>query len=651
MSAIFGFLRLADHAPAPAEALLAARSAMVELGRDGGGAWSDADAGLAQLQRYDTPEAFHESMPLAEGEFAFTAAARLDGRGELCDALAVPSGERPSTADGRLVYLAYRRWGRDCVHHLAGDWALAAWDGRLRRLFLARDAFGQTGIYYHAGPHAFAFATSLRGLFAMPGVRRDLDEVGLARHIVAAIDDGAQTVWQDVLRLPPGHLLVRDDRGVQVEQYWRLEEAREVRFRSDGEYVEAFLAAYREAVRDRLRSTRPIGSTLSSGLDSSSVTALAAEALASDGRPLVALTMVPAHAAADRIAGEHRVGDEWPRAHLVAERAGVADHVAIHASDATPLWGLLRGREVNPHEPLWSSGNAYWLAALLDEARRRELGLLLTGQHGNGGVSWSGGAGAVWALLGGGHPGAAWRAVVGARDAHAGSLAGAIKGTVLAPLARWIVARAIPPGAGPRALRRFPINPRFARRLDLGRRFRAATARRAASALDPRAERLLTLLPGVTNAGATWQLWGAAFDLDVRDPTMDQRLLELCFGIPDEQYASPVADRWLMRRAMEGWLPHEVQWGTHRGYQQADLGYRLLAAPTEIEGALAHVTASPLAAEYLDLDAMSGAWDALRHEITAATTQRAVVILLRGLEFGIFLADVDGRSFPAAPSR
>jgi hypothetical protein len=132
---------------------------------------------------------------------------------------------------------------------------------------------------------------------------------------------------------------------------------------------------------------------------------------------------------------------------------------------------------------------------------------------------------------------------------------------------------------------------------------------------------------------------------------MDQRLLELCFGIPEEQYASPVADRWLIRRAMEGWLPREVQWGTRRGYQQADLGYRLVAAPAEIDGALAHVAASQLAAEYLDLDAMRGAWDALRREVTAATTRRAVGILLRGLEFGIFLADVDGRSFPAAPSR
>jgi asparagine synthase (glutamine-hydrolysing) len=649
MSAIFGFLRLADHAPAPAEALLAAKSAMAGLGRDGGGTWSDADAGLGQLQRHDTPEALHETMPLAEGDLAFTAAARLDGRGELCDALAVPSGERQSTPDGRLVYLAYRRWGRACVHHLAGDWALAAWDGRLRRLFLARDAFGQTGIYYHTGPQVFAFATSLQGLFAMPGVRRDLDEVGLARHIVAAADDGAQTVWRDVLRLPPGHLLVRDDRGVQVEQYWRLEEAPEVRLSSDEEYVEAFLDFYREAVRDRLRSTQPVGSTLSGGLDSSSVTALAAEALASDGRSLVALTMVPAHAAAEGIAGEGRMGDEWPSAHLVAERAGIADHVAIRAAGATPLAGLLRGREVNPHEPLWGSGNAYWLAALLAEARRRGLGLLLTGQHGNGGVSWSGGAGAVWALLGGGHPRAAWRVVVGARDAHAGSLAGAIKGTVLAPLARWAVARATPLRAGPWALRLFPINPHFARRLDIGRRFRVA--RRAASALDPRAERLLTLLPGINNAGAIWQLWGAAFDLDVRDPTMDQRLLELCFGIPDEQYASPVADRWLMRRAMEGRLPREVQWGTRRGYQQADIGYRLLAAPAEIEGALAHVTASPLAAEYLDLDAMRGAWDALRSEVTAATTRRASGLLLRGLEFGIFLADVDGRSFPAAPPR
>jgi asparagine synthase (glutamine-hydrolysing) len=324
--------------------------------------------------------------------------------------------------------------------------------------------------------------------------------------------------------------------------------------------------------------------------------------------------------------------------------------VAIDARDTTPLAGLLRGRAVNPHEPLWSSANAYWSATLLDEARRRGLGLLLTGQNGNGGVSWAGGSGAVWALVGRGRPRAAWRTLLASRDAHHGSLAGAIRRTVLGPLKRWALARGAPLGAAARGRWPVAINPRFARRVGLERLLRPATALRAAAALDPRVQRSLTLLPGATNAGAIWQLWGAAFDVDVRDPTMDQRLLELCFAIPEEQYASSVADRWLIRRAMEGLLPREVQWESRRGDQVAGLGYRLAAAPAEIDAALAHVSASPLAAEYLDLPAMRRAWDAVLREVTGATTMGAASILLRGLEFGIFLADVEGRPAPPMSS-
>ena len=125
MSAVFGIIRRADRAPAAAVALLAAKTAMANLGRDAGGTWSDDEAGIGQLQRHDTPEAVHEVMPLVDAELAFTAAARLDGRDELCDALAIPSTERSLTPDGRLVFLAYRRWGRDCALHLAAASPLA----------------------------------------------------------------------------------------------------------------------------------------------------------------------------------------------------------------------------------------------------------------------------------------------------------------------------------------------------------------------------------------------------------------------------------------------------------------------------------------------------------------------------------------------
>jgi asparagine synthase (glutamine-hydrolysing) len=577
-------------------------------------------------------------MPLVDDDLAFTAAARLDGRDALCDALAIPSDERSRVPDGRLVFLAYRRWGRECVRRLAGDWAFAAWERKRRRLLLARDAFGQTGLYYHASPSCFVFATTLHGLFAMPGIPRGLDELGLAKHIVPLADDGASTVWQHVWRLPPGHLLVHDENGTVVDRYWRPEAIPELRLHSDAEYVEAFLAAYQTAVRERLRATGPIGISLSGGLDSPSVAALAAHALARERRSLIALTMLPRHAEAAELAGASRMADEWPHAHRVAEQVGITDHLPVRPGELTPIGGLLRGRAVNPHEPLWSSPTAYWLVAILEAARRRGLAVLLTGQHGNAVSSWPGGSAVVWAPLLGGRFGAAWRALRNTRRAQGTSLARAIERTLIGPLRYRLFGRgALDDGSA------LPIRRQFAERLDLRGRYRAALARRAAAAFDLRIERCLSLMPGANNSGAMWQIWGAAFDLDVRDPTRDQRLIELCFAIPEPQYAGPETDRWLIRRAMDGRLPPEVVWERRRGIPHADLGHHLLAAAHEIDAALAHVATSTLATECLDLASMRAAWSALRKTITLATTERAALVLLRGLEFGIFLAEIEGR--------
>ncbi|HYD47543.1 MAG TPA: asparagine synthase-related protein, partial [Terriglobales bacterium] len=582
MSGVFGILRRDQRAAVPAVALAAARAAMTSLGPAAGDVWSDDVGGVGQLQRHDTPEAVHEVMPLVDDEVAFTAAARLDGRESLCDALAIPFAERSRTADGRLVFLAYRRWGRDCVRHLAGDWALAAWERKRRRLLLARDAFGQTGLYYHASLSCFAFATTLRGLFAMPGIPRELDELGLAIHLAPLVDDGGPTMWRQVCRLPPGHLLVHDDNGTAVERYWRPEAIAELRLGSDADYVEAFLAAYQLAVRERLRTSAPIAISLSGGLDSASMAALAASALAAEGRSLVALTMVPGDGVAcDLMAGAFRFANEWQHAHRVAEQAAIGEHLAVFARGVTPLGGLLRGRAINPHEPLWSSPTAYWMVSLLEAARQRGIGVLLTGTQGNAVSSWQGGSGGVWTPLLAGRYRAAWRTLLDAGRAHEVSLARAVIRTVIKPLQRRFSAAASFGG--------FPIEPRFVERLDLRRRLRDAAARRAAAVFDPRAERCHLLMPGANNSGAMWQLWGAELDLDLRHPAMDQRLIELCFAIPEEQYASAAGDRWLLRRAMEGWLPREVQWERRRGMLHADLGHRLVASAAEIDEALVHV--------------------------------------------------------------
>ena len=213
------------------------------------------------------------------------ATARLDNRNELCDTFGIPHPERPTTPDGRLIQLAFKRWGESCPKKLYGDWSMVVWDYDRQRLFLARDQFGNTGLFYYHQPPLFAFASSLKALLALPEVPRRLSEWHLACYLTVFYQGyGSGTQWQGIEQLLPGFQATITSETFRRQAYWRLEDAPPVRLGSDEDYLAGFLDHYRRAVRCRLESVRPVGVTLSSGLDSGSVTALAAADLRTRGR-------------------------------------------------------------------------------------------------------------------------------------------------------------------------------------------------------------------------------------------------------------------------------------------------------------------------------------------------------------------------------
>jgi asparagine synthase (glutamine-hydrolysing) len=135
---------------------------------------------------------------------------------------------------------------------------------------------------------------------------------------------------------------------------------------------------------------------------------------------------------------------------------------------------------------------------------------------------------------------------------------------------------------------------------------------RRASARTPREQQLSVLAPGLTANGALYHELGAAYGIELRDPTADIRLAEFCLGIPRDQYFRGRQSRWLVRRAMEGLLPPAVQWNTRRGIQSADVTTGVLAELDRIAQEIARVEASSLAQRYLSMPLLRQLWSELQ---------------------------------------
>jgi asparagine synthase (glutamine-hydrolysing) len=636
MSALCGLVRL-DGAPVDPADVRAMAAALRHWGADGGGTWIDGTAGVVQLVAHRTPDAVHERGPLVRADgTVVTAAARLDNRDDLLARFRLPDATTP---DAELVARAYELWQEDAPLHLFGDWAFAAWHPRDRRLFLARDHYGNTAMHYYADGRIFAFASGLHGVLALKEVPRRLNELRLSHLLTVWTIDGRATIYEDVFRLPAACTVTVRDGAVRVRQYWQLDDAPEVKLASDDEYVERFLELFTDAVRVRLRSTQPIAAQLSSGLDSGGVTAIAARLLARRGDRLTAFTSTPMfeRETENEIRSPGVIVNEWELAHRTATFHPNIDHVAV-PGDRTPLQAVV-GSLARFGQPEIGSANAFWNLAMFEDARQRHCGVLLTGQMGNLGVSWPGPATGGWDALRRLQIGRAWQFVDGWRRRHRHSWPRAAWHTLAKPArAQRAAARLRRQGApfepGPL------IDPGFAARLDLARRAREEGWVTRLAAGTPREQRFGVFEPGISPAGAIWQQLCADDQLDPRDPTADVRLLNFCWRAPDDLFARPEAERWLMRRAMEGLLPADVQWNARRGRQSADLAYRLRADAAAMSAAVDTVAASPRCRAYMQVEQLRAWWRTVADPGGPDPSEPAFR-LLSALTVGLFLADAD----------
>ena len=137
--------------------------------------------------------------------------------------------------------------------------------------------------------------------------------------------------------------------------------------------------------------------------------------------------------------------------------------------------------------------------------------------------------------------------------------------------------------------------------------------------------------------GAIWAEIGAGFGLEVRDPTLDKRVLAYTFSIPNHHFiGSNGQDRRLIRAAIAGLLPDNVRLNTLRGRQSADIGHRLINSGAQVEELLARLRCSTTT-NYCDLDKMQTAWQQLQNEYSNPNSLQAAAILLRGVNAGLFL--------------
>ncbi len=175
--------------------------------------------------------------------------------------------------DTEVIVHGYEEWGDECVARLNGIFGLAIWDSRRRRLLLARDHFGVKPLYYYDDVQRLTWASEIKAILVDPTTPRRVDLDALDLYLTFRFVPSPRTMFAQISKLPPGHLLIKDDAGCRVERYFQAPAASDHQL-TEKEWLVLLQERLEAAVERQMMSDVPIGALLSGGVDSGVVVAI-----------------------------------------------------------------------------------------------------------------------------------------------------------------------------------------------------------------------------------------------------------------------------------------------------------------------------------------------------------------------------------------
>ncbi len=270
-----------DKGPVDPAVLEAMRDTLGHRGPDDAGieVWPEYGVGLGhrRLSIIDLSPGGHQPMSNEDGTVWTVYNGEIYNFREIRRQLEERGHSFRSQSDTEVIVHAYEEWGDDCVHRFSGMFAYAIWDTTRRRLVLVRDRLGIKPLVYYWDGRLFIFASEIKAILAHPHTDRSVDRSALFDYLTYSYVPPPKTAYSKIRKLPAAHLLVFDGVTTSVHEYWDVDLDGQTGIRTSDEAVEAISGELANAVRRHMVSDVPVGVFLSGGIDSGTVTALAAK--------------------------------------------------------------------------------------------------------------------------------------------------------------------------------------------------------------------------------------------------------------------------------------------------------------------------------------------------------------------------------------
>ncbi|MBS1522327.1 MAG: hypothetical protein JST50_15105 [Bacteroidetes bacterium] len=561
--------------------------------------WYSDGIALGQLTVQNTPESLNETLPLADTHNTVIVSGdiRLDNRSELCKQLSIPSIIGFDCGNAFLVASAYKKWGESLTGYLKGDFAFAIWDSTRKKLVCCTDHLGSRSIFYFFNGRKFIFASTPNPILLLNEVPKAVNLNKLSTIVFPATKHlfWTESWFKEISPVSAATVMTISSDGIRKQKYWEPDINKELHFKDEAAFEEAFKDVLFRAVGNRIRSNFPVTALLSGGLDSSAVVSVAAKILERQNRELKVFSSVLPAGSDSTLVDERYYIDKFKSFPNVELNYITAPGKGFF-SDLEKLQTTIYFPGLIPSHYLYT--------AFTDAARQMGSRVILDGGGGELGISFHG-EGSYAELF----KKLRWQNLL-----HELKCQKKLTGEPL-----WlntynnVVKPLVPLKLLKKAISTSYITPKKQHYLQPGIQ---ETLRLQ---LQPRKKELSNLMQGTSSSHrinlarqiriAQAKAHGKA-DLgtvEPRYPLLDKEVLEFCLAAPLEFKVKNGYKRYMVRTGLNGILPPEIQWRNSKGAFSPDYQHRYQVQLPEVRAFLNEISPGDPVRQIVDIDKLK-AW-------------------------------------------
>ncbi len=526
--------------------------ALEHRGPDAEAIWINPDGNISlghrRLSIIDLSEAGNQPMHYLK-RFSMVYNGEIYNYPELKEELQKKNYHFTSQSDSEVILAAYAEYGKDCVHHFDGMFAFAIWDEQEQNLFCARDRFGEKPFYYFCDEKEFLFASEMKALWAA-GVVKNTNLQMLFNYITIGYVDNPnqpeETFYEGIEKLPPACTLiyVPTTNKLTIEKYWNLDINNENLTISDEDAIEQFQELFKKSVTLRYRSDVPVGTSLSGGLDSSSIIAFSQLINSSSNSHKAFSCIFPGFE-----------NDESVQSKIIADKYKLEQYTTT--ASATELISGFEKLMYHQEEPV-GSASVFAQYQVYQKAAQQNVKVILDGQGAD-------------EILGGYHKYYKWywqelfrnRELIGSNEIKTARSLGVTEKFGF----KNILASLLPEFAVMFLENQFLLN--TIRHPDLNKEYVRLNSKEAYYT-SPAILKLNDILYFNTCTHGLEELLryadrnSMAHGREVRLPFLNHELVQFAFSLPSKFKIREGRTKWLLRQTMKNELPDEIVWQTKK---------------------------------------------------------------------------------------